>query len=121
MTRLLLALAVLAASAVQATVVDITWNKENRFDYQTALAAGKFVELCANLPNGQEIQWQYEANAPLDFNIHYHVEKSVVYPAKLALTARSNGTLATTVAQDYCWMWLNESNATIELQTRMRR
>ena len=121
MTRLLFILTVLAASAARATVVDIAWTHENRFEYKATLASGKFVELCAKLPNGQEVQWQYEANAPLDFNIHYHVEKSVIYPAKLARTARSNGTLATTVAQDYCWMWLNESDAPVELQTRMRR
>src|SRR4030095_4148895 len=119
MIRVLFTFTMLAASSVQATVVDIVWTQENRFDYKTALPAGKFVELCANLPNEQQIQWQYEATAPLDFNIHYHVEKTVVYPTKLAQTARSDGTLAVTVAQDYCWMWLNESNAAIELQTRM--
>jgi hypothetical protein len=57
----------------------------------------------------------------VDFDIHYHVEKSVAYPAQLAQTASSKGMLATTVAQDYCWMWLNKSKATIELQTSMKK
>ena len=121
MIRMLFTLTMLAASTVQATVVDIAWSQENRFEYKTTLAAGKFVEVCGTLPNGWEIQWQYEANAPLDFNIHYHVEKSVIYPAKLAQTAHSDGTLAVTVAQDYCWMWLNETSAPVELKTRLRR
>src|SRR5512147_1103703 len=42
----------------------------------------KIAEECFKLPAGKAIGYAFESSAPVDFNIHYHVGKDVVYPVK---------------------------------------
>ena len=116
-----LLLAALAAQAAQAEIVDIRWTGDGRFDHQATVAPAKFVELCGKLSNAQRVQWSFEAGAPLDFNIHYHVGKEVVYPAQLKAVATAQDSLTTTLEQDYCWMWTNKSKTTATLKIKLQR
>ena len=43
--------------------------------------------------------------SPVDFNVHYHVDKDVFYPVKRDGMRGDGGTFAAKVGQDYCWMW----------------
>jgi hypothetical protein len=104
-----------------AEIVDITWSDDGRFSYQGQLAAGKFVELCGKLPAGLAVRWDFEAGAPLDFNVHYHMGKEVVFPFKRSAVATAKDTLVTRVEQDYCWMWSNKSAAAATLAVNLRR
>jgi hypothetical protein len=79
------------------------------------------VELCGKLAAGQAVQWQYDSPAPLDFNIHYHVGKDVIYPAKLKATAAARDTLRVAVEQDYCWMWTNKGESPASLKATLQR
>ena len=108
-------------AAARAEVVEIRWTGDGRFDHQATLAPAKFVELCGKLPNAQRVQWGFEAGAPLDFNIHYHLGKEVVYPAQLKAVATAQDRLLTTLEQDYCWMWTNRSKATTTLKIKLQR
>ena len=116
-----LALAAAAAASSGAGLVDIRWDAEGRFAHQLQLAPGKLAEACGTLPAAARVAWQYTADAPLDFNIHYHEGKAVQYPARLARQARAEGELATTSAQDYCWMWTNTGTAPVTLQLSLQR
>ena len=110
----------LAGGPAQAEVIDLVWTPAGTFERQLSIAPGKFAELCGALAKGQSVQWSYEASSPLDFNIHYHQGKDVVYPAR-ANAARSEGTLAVDAAQDYCWMWTNKSAAAVALLVRLHK
>ncbi len=111
----------MACTALRAEVVDIQWSSEDRFERRIDVAAGKVAEVCGNLPSGSKIRWQFDASAPLEFNIHYHVDKDVAYPVKPATMTRADDVLAAVVAQDYCWMWRNRSAATVTLNLVLRR
>ena len=122
--RLLAALAVAVAVAVaamapsaRAELVNIVWDSSGRFESETKVAPGKFAEVCGPLSKGQTVAWSFKADRPMNFNLHYHVGKQVVYPAKQDAAAEAQGELEATLAQDYCWMWTNigESPSTVRL------
>ena len=119
------ALAALAAlalwgSGASAEIADITWDANGRYQRSLSLAPGKLAELCGRLPAGLKLHWAFEASAPLDFNVHYHVGKAVEYPVKLSAVAAAKDTLDTKTEQDYCWMWTNPSAAAAAVTVTVR-
>lgn len=118
--RILLTLCVFFVSATQAEVIDIAWDAQGRFAYEARVEPGKFAEVCGKVRRGQSIAWRYTADKPLDFNIHYHLGKTVVYPArKTAATAR--GKLRVSSDEDHCWMWTNKSDTPVALSLTLQR
>jgi hypothetical protein len=114
-------LACAAAGSAGAELIDIAWGQEGRFQRSTAVAPGKFAEVCGPLRKGQSIEWSFESDAAMDFNIHYHQGKKVVFPAKRDAVAKGGGTLAVVLDQDYCWMWTNKSGAPVPLRLNLSR
>ena len=110
-----------AAASAHAEVVDIRWSADGRFTHQGTIAAGKFVELCGKLPAGLKVRWDFDASTPVDFNLHYHLGKEVVFPNKLSAVANAKDTLDTKIEQDYCWMWSNKSAAPATLSVTLQR
>ena len=117
---LVLLLTALAAGA-RADVIDIKWDSNGRFERSLNVAPAKFAEVCGKLPAGLKVRWDFEAATPLDFNVHYHVGKEVVFPAKLTAVAAAKDVLDTKVDQDYCWMWSNKSEAAVTIKVTLRR
>jgi hypothetical protein len=120
----LLALAVAAALAgapARGEVVDLVFRDDGRFERSFALAPGKFAELCGRIGAGQAIDWSWQADAAVDFNIHFHVGKDVRYPARLTQRQEAQGELVADTTQDYCWMWNNRSSRSIGLRAGLRR
>lgn len=102
-------------------IVDIAWSPEGRFTHQAQIAPSKFVEVCGKLAAGNSVRWSFTSAAPVDFNIHYHVGKEAVFPAKQAQVAVGGDTLKVAVAQDYCWMWTNKGSAPVGLTVELAR
>lgn len=122
--RLSLTLAVVAAGHAQAAkgeLLEIVWSPDGGFSRDTRVGAGRFLDVCAKLPSGMAIRWQFEAGRPMDFNIHFHEGKEVRYPARLSAVAKAKDTFTTPVEQDYCWMWTNQSAADAEISLSLRK
>lgn len=117
---LVLAFSATAPSAL-ADIVDIAWAADGRFERSLSVAPGKFAEVCGRLPAGLNVRWGFAAKPALDFNVHYHVGKDVVYPSNLGAVATAKDTLSTKVDQDYCWMWSNKSSAPATVLVRLQR
>lgn len=111
----------MAAVAARAEVIDLAWTEAGRFERSLTIAPGKFAELCGPLQPGQAVQWSFKAERPLNFNIHYHVDKDVRYPAKQDRVERAQGELAVESRQDYCWMWVNKTTSTSRLAVTLVR
>jgi hypothetical protein len=77
--------------------------------------------LCGKLAVGAKVQRQFDAPAPLNFNIHFHEGKQVRFPAKQDQVAKADGTLRAEVDQDYCWMWTNKSASSASLKLTLKR
>lgn len=101
-----LAVAVIATSA-RAELVDLAWDSAGRFEKSVNVAPGKFAEVCGHLSKGQSVAWSFKVDRPMNFNIHYHEGKHVVFPAKQDAAVEAQGKLDVGVSQDYCWMWTN--------------
>ena len=117
---LVLSLAAMAPPAL-ADIVDIAWDHEGRFERSVPVAPGKFAEICGKLPAGLKVGWNFEASAPLDFNVHYHVGKEVAFPFKLTSVVTAKDTLTTKIDQDYCWMWSNKTAASATIKVNLQR
>ena len=102
-------------------IVDIAWPPDGRFAHKAQIAAGKFVEVCGKLAVGEGVRWSFTAAAPVDFNIHYHVGKEAVFPARQTQVSSGRDTLNVAVAQDYCWMWTNKGSAPLDLKVELAR
>lgn len=107
------------AGPAHAEVVKIDWDSAGGFQHKQEVAPGKFAEVCGKLAKGQSIRWSFQADAPLNFNIHYHEGQKVEYPAKQDGVNQLQGTLPIGLDQDYCWMWTNRSAAAVTVQTRI--
>jgi hypothetical protein len=112
MKRALLSLAMAAITAPglhAAELIDIAWTGEHLFERRVSIAPGQFAEACGKLAKGEAIAWRFDADQALAFNIHYHVGKTVEYPARLDAARQGDGTLAVALDRDYCWMWTNKT------------
>jgi hypothetical protein len=112
---------VAAASVARAEIIELTWDPAGRFERQLAVPAGKFAELCGKLGVSATVRWEFDAPAPLNFNIHYHEGKDVRYPARHDSVQRMQGVLTVASPQDHCWMWTNKGSEAIRLSVRLMR
>jgi hypothetical protein len=115
------ALAAPAAAWSDTAVVGIAWDAAAQFRHDTAIAPGRFVEVCGPLTQGSATRWSFEATGPLDFNVHFHEGQKVVYPEQRRQVDRAEGRLNVRAAQDHCWMWTNRSMAPIQLRAVLQR
>lgn len=109
------------ATAAQASVHEIKFDAEQRYQVQDKIAAGASIEVCGDFQKGQSVTWSYQAERPLDFNIHFHVGKKVSFPAKLKQKSEANGNLKAKLSQTYCWMWTNASGEMSDLHLKLNR
>ena len=102
-------------------VVEITWDTSGHFNQSLTVVPGKVVEVCGKLPAAQKVQWKFEADAPLKFNVHYHMGEDVVFPSKLESVTSAHGELETKSEQSYCWMWSNSSKKAVNVALHLVR
>lgn len=117
MNPTILAGAAMLMIAVQARaeLVEIRFNEQGRFEHSAPVAAGKFVEICSKLSKGQALPWSFKSDQPMQFNIHYHEDKKVEFPAKLQSATSAEARLDVPIDQHYCWMWANKGSTDAQL------
>jgi len=118
---LALAVACGAAQAADAALVPLEWTAAGEFIRDLTVPATRFVEVCGKLPAGARVAWAFDASGPLNFNIHFHEGKKVVFPAKRDAVAQADGVLDVRAEQDYCWMWTNPAPRAATLKLELKR
>jgi hypothetical protein len=121
MTQVGAALVLLVTTPLKADVVDVVWSATGEFEHTANIAPHKLAELCVALRKGERVQWRFEAAAPLDFNVHFHVGRDVIYPIKHNAIAQAEGVLVAVQAQNYCWMWTNKTEQGSQLSVKLRK
>lgn len=104
----------LSASA-NASLVELKWDEQGRFQHRGEIKAGGILEVCGKLMLGTKIDWQYQSAKPLDFNIHFHESKKVSLPVKYQARDSAAEQFEVTQSQDYCWMWSNKTKEVVTL------
>lgn len=114
---LMLGLVAIAGAAVQ----DIRWSEAGVHAQTIEVAPAKFAEVCGPLKAGQRVAWSFEADGPLNFNIHYHEGEKVTYPARENAVSKRDGELKVELDQGYCWMWSNKGTQPVKLKLELQR
>lgn len=96
----------LAACAAQPTIVP---GKVREVKAQP-LPPYQMHEECAKLQTGDRLEYSFDADAPLHFDIHYHEGKAVIIPLTRDNVKTGRGEFNVLLAQEYCLVW--EAGAT---------
>jgi hypothetical protein len=83
------------------------------------LGPGAFEELCFELDAGGSVRYAFDADAPLDFNAHWHRGKDVFFPIKSAAVERRAGVFRAPAKEAYCLMWTNRQRRPVVLRARI--
>ena len=78
-----------------------------------------FVELCTNVKAGRAVTWQFESEAPVGFNTHFHSEGTIRYPESMTSVTAAKGRLVPGTDQDYCWMWSNSTALPVTVRVQL--
>jgi hypothetical protein len=95
--------ALLAALALALPAFAAGEGKPGPFSH--TLKPGAIVEDCVKMKAGQSREFEWTADAPVDFNIHWHDGDKVEYGVKVDKHRKGKGRFTATRDQDYCWMW----------------
>jgi hypothetical protein len=117
---LLLSALVFSSTTCKAEVISFKLEANPSFKTQANIQPGKFSEVCGRLKKGNLIRWQFDSSAPLEFNIHYHEGKNVIFPYKMSAIKSGEEELLISLDQDYCWMWTNKSKEEVKLEMSLR-
>ncbi len=110
--RLLAAALPLAAAPLAAA--------EGPFDLQ--LAPGAADERCLRLTAGARLGYEFAADAPVEFNIHHHRGKEVLYPVQQPATRGGRAQLfRADTPDDYCLMWENRGAGPVRVRGHVQR
>ena len=117
---LLLSALVFSFTTCKAEVISFKLEANHSFKTQANIQPGKFSEVCGRLKKGNLIRWQFDSSAPLEFNIHYHEGKNVIFPYKMSAIKSGEEELLISLDQDYCWMWTSKSKEEVKLEMSLR-
>ncbi len=93
-----------------------------KIEEKRTLLSNKVYEKCFNLNKDEQIQFQFKADTPLLFNIHYHNDKEVIYPIAEQLTPEFKTTSFTAPeTQHYCLMWSNPQQHDVAFEYRIKQ
>lgn len=119
--RLIALLLPFAVTSANAEVIDLTWSPDNTFKHAGTVAPKKFVEVCGKLQEADKISWQLAATQSVNFNIHRHSGKTVIYAEDRKAIREGTGVLQVKPTDSYCWMWKNMSDAPAEVELALKR
>ena len=85
--------------------------KTNAFRHE--IKPGKIAEECRKLVSDERVRYRFEASAAVPCNVHFHRGSTVEYPVKIDKTSETASIFTASTAQDFCWMWTNETAETV--------
>ena len=94
---------------------------EDQDELLVTLPPGKAYEKCINLQKTKHLHYAFEARAPLEFNMHYHLEGNTFYPVPSGMYQEMESSF--TPEQDagyYCLMWANPAEKPVWLNLRYK-
>lgn len=79
-------------------------------------------EDCARLQPGDRLEFSFESNRPVHFNVHYHDGNAVIMPISREGALAAAEVYRPAIAQDYCLMWeAGAEGALVEYRVHLRR
>lgn len=86
-----------------------------------ALPSYQIHEECFTVKAGDRVEYRFESDEPVDFNLHYHEGGAVVMPVSSERSREAAGVYAVQIPQDYCLMWeAGAAGAVLDYRYRVR-
>jgi hypothetical protein len=86
-----------------------------------ALPSYQIHEECFTVKAGERVEYRFESDEPVDFNLHYHEGGAVVMPVSSDKSLEAAGVYAVQIPQDYCLMWeAGAAGAVLDYRFRVR-
>jgi hypothetical protein len=82
---------------------------------QHQLAAESGEENCFMLHPEQRLSYQFQASAPVSFDVHYHIGEQIHYTTRLPETAEGRGNVIPEVRDTFCLYWENRSDVEVQV------
>ena len=73
--------------------------------FRVDVPARGFEEHCVKLESGEAVHYRFRASSEVDFNIHYHRGKDVLYPVRERGSRRAEGKYTAPHDDTFCLMW----------------
>lgn len=81
--------------------------------FSLQIAPNSFEERCIKLAAGASMRYRFTATSAVDFNLHYHRGKDVLYPVKKSAVVKRVGRFRAKSEEVYCLMWENRTKAVV--------
>jgi hypothetical protein len=91
------------ALVVVGTVAPAAGATQGRIEL--AIAAGRADEVCMPLKAGTTLAWNFDASAPVDFNLHRHRGAQVLMPVERKAVASDRAAHRVDATSTWCLMW----------------
>ena len=86
-----------------------------------SLAPYEFQELCIEMSPRDEVQYEFQSDQPIKFNIHFHDGFTIQRPVRLNDVTAHAGKYVADVARSHCLMWRNHGIKETSLRYRVVR
>ncbi|NKC13984.1 MAG: hypothetical protein GKR94_17900 [Gammaproteobacteria bacterium] len=118
--RYVMALAGVACSGVLGAGSPISFEGEE-LEYSPGyraidIASNHAYEACVELQSGQALRIGFEANAQLEFEVHFHRGGEVEFPVTPHRTRGAAATFSFDASRNYCLMWTNKGKRPVLLE-----
>lgn len=87
---------------------------------EVRIEGGGFYETCDNWPLGQEMEYNFEASAPVSFDVHYHTHAAgKVFAAKGSDVRTQKGKFMIASGDVHCCMWKNNNSQAVTVRFKV--
>ena len=80
------------------------------------IPAGEIHESCMELTAGTSVEYTFESNTTLSYNVHFHDNGEVIFPVEEHETDGESNTFTAELNHVYCLMWTNPGTAPASVQ-----
>ena len=80
----------------------------------------RYFEKCINLSETQELQYGFDSQAPLSFNLHYHQKGEINYTFKEDLIDELENTFQPERRGYYCLQWRNSGKEKVKMNYHLK-
>lgn len=85
---------------------------------ELAIAAGRADEVCMPLQAGTTLAWNFDASAPVDFNLHRHRGTQVLMPVDRKAIASDRAAHRVDATSTWCLMWTAPADRDVTVSGR---
>ena len=96
-------------------------NSQQAPSGKVSLRPYEFRELCFDLAPDEELWYEFQADQPVAFDIHYHDGLSIRFPVKLPAVTDHANMFAAKEGRNYCLLWRNQNLSKTVLEYRVVR